>query len=66
MSYHIKIVASNAIIGNSLCSQNFGTRENIEALIPVGTRPLAVILFVVLGSYLFLQIWENILLKLGK
>ena len=40
MSYHIEIVASNATYGNSLGSQNFGTRENIEALIPVGTRPL--------------------------
>ena len=40
MSYHIKIVASNAIYGNSLGSQNFGIPENIEALIPVGTRPL--------------------------
>ena len=40
MSYHIKIVASNVIYGNSLGSQNFGIRENIEALIPVGTRPL--------------------------
>ena len=40
MSYHIKTVASNAIYGNSLGSQNFGIRESIEALIPVGTRPL--------------------------
>ena len=40
MSYHIKIVASNAIYGNSLDSQQLGIRENIEPLIPVGTRPL--------------------------
>ena len=40
MSYHIKIVASNAIYGNSLDSQKFGIRENIEALISVDTRPL--------------------------
>ena len=26
----------------------------------------SVILFEILGSYLFLHIWENILLKLGK
>ena len=29
-------------------------------------QELAVILFGILGSYLFLHIWENILLKLGK
>ena len=40
MSNHIKIVASNAIYGNSLGSKNFDIRKNIEALIPVGTRPL--------------------------
>ena len=40
MSYHIKVAASNAIYGNSLSSKNFGIRENIEALILVGTRPL--------------------------
>ena len=40
VSYHIKIVASNAIYGNSLGSKNFGLRENIETLIIVGTRPL--------------------------
>ena len=43
MSYHIKIVASNAIYGNSLGSQNFGIRGYIEALIPVGTRPFVYI-----------------------
>ena len=31
-----------------------------------GSAHGAVILFGILGSYLFLHIWENILLKLGK
>ena len=39
VSYHIKIVSSNAKYGHSLGSQNFGIQENIEAF-PVGTRPL--------------------------
>ena len=34
--------------------------------IPNSKNIRAVILFAILGSYLFLQIWENILLKLGK
>ena len=36
MSYHIKIVPSNATYGHSLGSQNFVIRENIEAF-PVGS-----------------------------
>ena len=31
-----------------------------------GNSNLSVILFGILGSYLFLHIWENIILKLGK
>ena len=34
--------------------------------IPTLNNIRAVILFEILGSYLFLHIWENILLKLGK
>ena len=34
--------------------------------VPIGCRNMPVILFGILGSYLFLHIWETILLKLGK
>ena len=46
--------------------QNPEFRNNPENFYPCSHCDAAVILFGILGSYLFLNIWENILLKLGK
>ena len=40
--------------------------RNVAHLEKVKSINESVILFGILGSYLFLHIWENILLKLGK
>ena len=37
-----------------------------KSLIAACSQGIPVILFGILGSYLFLHIWENILIKLGK
>ena len=52
-------------INEAYCDKEHRPYKDIRYTSPEIIGP-AVILFGILGSYLFLNVWENILLKLGK